>query len=111
MLFASTSALVARFVTHPLDSIKTLTQYSSRNQNYSLPRKFASYWKGLSASLLFSVPATAVYLTCYDEAKVFFAGNNSPDSLGVHVLAAASAELSSAVFWTPMVRLFYKGCA
>jgi solute carrier family 25 (mitochondrial iron transporter), member 28/37 len=98
LVFASISALVARFITHPLDTHKTLRQYASSSMNVT-PRTVLQYYNGLGVSLFFSVPATTVYLTVYDQTKLQF---KDRDSLSCHGWSAVAAEGTSAAFWTPM---------
>lgn len=102
ILYASLAALISRTLTHPLDTYKTLSQYSSLRHT-----SLRQYYKALPISLAFSVPATAMYLSAYDGVKLNFGisvlkKQLGMDEMGIHVLSAMAAELSSGVLWTPM---------
>lgn len=104
LLFSSLSALVARTLTHPLDTIKTRTQFATTEATKAILRT-KGLFNGLGVTLLFSVPGTAVYLTAYDELKTWFGREGSmlsSDSLLVHALSGGIAEAVSGIFWTPM---------
>ncbi|KAH6560405.1 hypothetical protein BASA50_006622 [Batrachochytrium salamandrivorans] len=112
LLCSSMAALVARTLTHPLDTLKTRSQSSPFRHTYpslaaSIMRSESpsAFFRGLGVTLFFSVPAMSIYLTTYDELKrrlghtTYFGG---VDSLWTHALAGAGAEGISGLFWTPM---------
>lgn len=111
MIFSSISAFLARSVTHPIDTLKTRLQYSQIPTrvdrafiNIVKKESFLSLYKGLSVSLLFSVPALTCYLSTYDYLKVVLSNGKpqSEQSLLVHATAATTAECLSGFIWTPM---------
>lgn len=60
-------------------------------------------FQGLGVTLVFSVPASAVYLSTYDAAKQkCIAMGYNPHSIYVHSAAAVAAEGLSSVLFTPM---------
>ena len=90
---ASVAALVARTMTYPLDTLKTLSQYGKK------PSLNAPLFRGLGIALVLSVPANALYLVTYHKLKDLF---SKRQSLECHAISAATAELVSGTLWTPM---------
>jgi acetaldehyde dehydrogenase (acetylating) len=88
LVFSSISSLIARTITYPLDTMKTRIQYSKSNKFYNTRNLF----QGLGITLMFSVPASALYLTTYDKAKDF---QSNSDSIVAHSIAAIIAESTS----------------
>ncbi|KAK9475664.1 mitochondrial carrier domain-containing protein [Lipomyces japonicus] len=86
-------------ILHPLDTILTLRQTSLSN-SYVLP--FRHYWRGLTASIVFSTPAFATYLVTYRQMKKELAPYFESDSAGTYLGAGITAEVVSNVFFTPM---------
>ncbi|ORY06486.1 mitochondrial carrier [Basidiobolus meristosporus CBS 931.73] len=111
LLVSSLAAVVARILTHPLDTLKTRSQISSNNESllYTLQKILAleSFWalyKGLGIALLFNVPALTVFLNTYDLAKYlisFHTGLSSKSFLN-HMISGCLAEIVSGFLWTPM---------
>ncbi|ORE11037.1 mitochondrial carrier [Rhizopus microsporus var. microsporus] len=111
-LFASSvAALVARFVTYPIDTIKTRlqTNYESLSDNTEPRNTYAniiSLYHGLSVTLLFSVPALTLYLTTYSSSKEFLDSYRAPilaqDALLNHAISGLFAEAAAGLFFTPM---------
>ncbi|KAI8643466.1 mitochondrial carrier domain-containing protein, partial [Parasitella parasitica] len=117
---SSVAALVARFVTYPLDTIKTRIQTQSEERQCTLPidsdqqkptvpwfKYIQSLYKGICITLLFSVPALTVYLCCYELAKDFLATSSSVgclqrNALLNHAISGCFAEISAGIFFTPM---------
>jgi hypothetical protein len=93
LCFSSLASLIARTITFPLDTIKT------RRQNDTKTRfNLRSSFNGLPITLLFSVPASALYFTTYDVAK-----KNIPfNGFMKHTLAAIAAEGIASFLFTPM---------
>ena len=110
---SSAGAVVARLVTHPLDTIKTRIQTSAGSRR-SIVHTFQriqsqggsrALYRGLPIALLVSVPALSLYLWVYDTSKQVLAEHwtaTAADSFVLHGLCACLAELSSGVLWTPM---------
>ncbi|KAG2223034.1 hypothetical protein INT45_008235 [Circinella minor] len=121
-LFASSvAALTARVITHPIDTIKTRLQVRSTTGNeyqqlkqVILPpeqtaHKFSgilrSLYRGLPVTLLFSVPALSVYLTCYETTKAKLAlhgGFFARDGILNHLTSGCLAEVAAGLLFTPM---------
>ncbi|KAI8144891.1 mitochondrial carrier domain-containing protein [Fennellomyces sp. T-0311] len=120
-LFASSvAALAARVVTHPIDTIKTRLQVRSTTGNeyqqlkqVILPESAStstlnvlrSLYRGLPVTLLFSVPALSVYLTCYETTKAHLAprgGLLGHDGILNHLASGCAAEVMAGLFFTPM---------
>ncbi|EGF79248.1 hypothetical protein BATDEDRAFT_25872 [Batrachochytrium dendrobatidis JAM81] len=112
LLYASLSALVARTITHPLDTLKTRIQNSPSHSTYwrtatsILGSEHPSvFFRGIGVTLCFSVPGMSLYLATYDELKLRLGETEllgGSSSLWTHALAGAGAECISSVFWTPM---------
>ncbi|KAJ3125952.1 hypothetical protein HK098_008032 [Nowakowskiella sp. JEL0407] len=123
ILFSSFAAILSRFFTHPLDTIKTVSQNNSiSNPSFSKVAKdiyfihgAKSFYRGLPVTLLFSVPGLSIYLSSYDYLKFRLSSQNSllqnfrfspalvnENSTLVHAVAAGGAEALSGLFWTPM---------
>ncbi|KAI8071832.1 mitochondrial carrier domain-containing protein [Thamnidium elegans] len=107
---SSIAALVARLITYPLDTIKTRLQ-TRHDRHYSpilqdsFPKPppsslnaFTSLYRGLSITLLFSVPAMTLYLCAYEWIKTLLFLR----PLLVHAIAGCFAELTAGLFFTPM---------
>ncbi|KAJ3221520.1 hypothetical protein HK099_003432 [Clydaea vesicula] len=100
------SAIAARTLTHPLDTIKTRVQ----NNSINLSNSWSSLYRGLSVALCFSVPAVSGYLVGYDYVKSFLSNKllHSDNNhsifrlLLVHSTSACFAEAWSGLLWTPM---------
>lgn len=58
-----------------------------------------SLYRGLSITLLFSVPALSVYLTCYETTK---ASLGRPDAVWNHLISGCVAEVAAGTLFTPM---------
>ncbi|KAL9560520.1 hypothetical protein PS6_000122 [Mucor atramentarius] len=120
LVASSIAALVARFVTYPLDTIKTRIQTQSEQRKYTLlagsdHQKPATTWykyirslyKGIGITLLFSVPALTVYLSCYELVKDYLDTTFSVswlqrNALLNHAISGCFAEISAGLFFTPM---------
>ncbi|KAL1921501.1 uncharacterized protein VTP21DRAFT_11217 [Calcarisporiella thermophila] len=117
-IFASScAAVVARVLTHPLDTLKTRLQISDQPQTSILqfalrlsredPRHpWRPFYRGLPVAVAFGVPALSIYLATYDQAKSFLpqVGGEGLERETVvnHLLAGACAECVSGLVWTPM---------
>ncbi|KAI8388143.1 mitochondrial carrier domain-containing protein [Radiomyces spectabilis] len=117
LVASAIAALLARFITHPLDTIKTRIQISRSNPNYEAIQSAAdtrtafyarwpltSLYRGLSISLLFCVPALAVYLTSYETVKDWLSVYTfmHRDSALNHLISGCIAEMAGGIFFTPM---------
>ncbi len=89
------ASFFTRLLTHPLDTIKTNIQTGSKKAI-----RWNKLYQGLPVALCCSVPAVAVYLSAYDLTKESL---GHQDSILVHAASAIVAEISSGIFWTPMV--------
>ncbi|KAI8980502.1 mitochondrial carrier domain-containing protein [Pilobolus umbonatus] len=119
LIAASISGLVARLTTYPLDTIKTRKQTKTENgiidieyheidhryRRYRL-EWFISLYHGVTISLLFSVPALTVYLSCYEYMKHCL---NRTDlelfgkrSVLNQVISGTVAEIAAGLLFTPM---------
>ncbi|KAG2195625.1 hypothetical protein INT47_005993 [Mucor saturninus] len=109
LVASSIAALTARSLTYPLDTIKTRLQ--TRHDHHYSPilqddqkspsgvlYKLQSLYKGIGITLLFSVPALALYLTTYEWAKTWLV----LEPLATHAIAGCFAELAAGLFFTPM---------
>ncbi|ORZ17292.1 mitochondrial carrier domain-containing protein [Absidia repens] len=125
-VFASSiAAISARLCTHPIDTIKTRLQANNQprtpGQSYGQWLTFiitqgntthsSAAWKvprqlysGLSVTLLFSVPALSVYLSCYEASKRYLDQHNlaAHDKLANHMLSGGAAEIMAGTLFTPM---------
>jgi hypothetical protein len=97
LAFSSISSLIARTTFYPLDTIKTRIQHAKAYKPTTW-NPFKLY-QGLGVTLLFSVPASAVYLTTYDTVKEY---RDNSDSFITHTVAAISAEGIAGILFTPM---------
>ncbi|KAI9280778.1 mitochondrial carrier domain-containing protein [Sporodiniella umbellata] len=105
---SSTAGLVARTITHPMDTIKTRLQiinttsktFSIRNLVFPL----STLYRGLPVTLAFSVPALSVYLSCYESSKQTLEHyyHVSRDSAISHLISGCVAEVSAGALFTPM---------
>ncbi|KAI9023542.1 mitochondrial carrier domain-containing protein [Phycomyces nitens] len=123
-LFASSiAALVARTLTYPIDTIKTRLQVehpllnaeplnetilnqASRSLYLLTHSSLSSLYQGLLVTILLSVPALSVYLSCYAIAKTWL-DTNGPDWLSQEgflnpLVSGCFAEVVSGIFFTPM---------
>ncbi|KAG1290159.1 hypothetical protein G6F66_008890 [Rhizopus arrhizus] len=110
------AALVARFITFPLDTIKVRLQTDSGGHQYSrllkdgetenFFEKAVSLYQGLAITLVFSIPALTTYLIVYTSVKVFLGSLALPilreDALLNHAISGLCAESSAGLFFTPM---------
>ncbi|KAL9543093.1 hypothetical protein MBANPS3_008275 [Mucor bainieri] len=105
-LFASSTAgLIARCITHPMDTIKTRLQSSTSASKYVWHNvKFTSLYRGLPVTLVFSVPALSVYLSCYEASKQLLDSRYhiQRHSVWSHLISGCAAEISAGLLFTPM---------
>ncbi|CAO3662928.1 unnamed protein product [Rhizopus stolonifer] len=107
-LFSSSiAALVARTITHPMDTIKTRLQIiNTTHHDLSIPKivfPLSTLYRGLPITLAFSVPALSVYLSCYESTKQALAQHNlSRDSILSHLFSGCAAEVAAGALFTPM---------
>lgn len=130
---SSVAALVARICTHPstlrehvnvefagvwrspfllVDTIKTRLQVSSGTDEHIFRRIFhtaspiqivRSLYRGLPVTLVFSVPALSVYLTCYETTKKYLDSHGiKNDAMLNHLISGCMAEVAAGVLFTPM---------
>ncbi|KAI9304087.1 mitochondrial carrier domain-containing protein [Cunninghamella echinulata] len=107
-IFASSvAAIIARLVTHPIDTIKTRLQVSRVNTTIKDILRSApliSLFDGLAITLLLCVPALTVYLSSYDTTKQILSEKLEWDkaSAGTYMVAGLVAEALAGIFFTPM---------
>ncbi|KAI8641869.1 mitochondrial carrier domain-containing protein [Parasitella parasitica] len=105
-LFASSTAgLVARCITHPMDTIKTRLQASTAGSRYVWRNiKLSSLYRGLPVTLVFSIPALSVYLSCYEASKQVLDSKYriQRHSVWSHLVSGCAAEVAAGLLFTPM---------
>ncbi|KAI8337381.1 mitochondrial carrier domain-containing protein [Choanephora cucurbitarum] len=127
-VFASSAAgLVARTITHPIDTInirlQTTTLRSTQprsahvfktiifpdlvDRNTSFKEKMQSIkglYRGLPVALFFAVPALSVYLSCYESTKQKLSTTYHvpQDSSLNHLISGCAAEVAGGLLFTPM---------
>ena len=70
VLGSATAGLVARFVCHPIDTIKSRLQAGQAVGIRSLDlREFRALYRGLGAVLVGGVPGVCIYMTSYEMSK------------------------------------------
>ncbi|KAI8394165.1 mitochondrial carrier domain-containing protein [Radiomyces spectabilis] len=124
LLASSVAAVTARICTHPIDTIKTRLQVANvpwqpQHSRYQWFRQavfpdmvstsrtsaFLSLYRGLPVTLLFSVPALSVYLSCYELTKNWLdihARWLKRDAIGNHLISGCAAEVTAGILFTPM---------
>ncbi|GAA5986042.1 hypothetical protein JCM11641_005536 [Rhodosporidiobolus odoratus] len=114
ILASSASAVSARMVTHPLDTIRIRVQTSGPTVpplNELVGKGgIRGLYAGLPVAIGFSVPALSLYLTTYEASKRYFNERWLPrrreptlwERLPVFVAAGTAAELASGAIWTPL---------
>lgn len=98
-----------------MDTIKTRLQTTSvRGKNNielikkvvfppSEVHKFTSLYRGLPITLIFSVPALSVYLSCYELSKQTLHSHNiQRDTITSHLVSGCAAEVAAGMLFTPM---------
>lgn len=103
-----------------VDTIKTRIQTQSEQRQYTLLadsdqqksttsryKHIRSLYKGIGITLLFSVPALTVYLSCYELVKNYLDTSFSVswlqrNALLNHAISGCFAEISAGLFFTPM---------
>lgn len=92
-----------------MDTIKTRLQTKSEYTliNDDNPHKQHDHlYRGIGITLLFSVPALSLYLTCYEYVKTTLDTWDiawlAHDALLNHAISGCFAELSAGLFFTPM---------
>ncbi|ORX56328.1 mitochondrial carrier [Hesseltinella vesiculosa] len=122
---ASVAAITARVVTYPIDTIKTRLQTNHEHRpssstklqwfkhtalgisslkQTSITTMTRQLYRGLPVTLLFSVPALSVYLSCYESSKAALAGHHIArnDHVLNHAMSGAAAEIVAGMIFTPM---------
>ncbi|KAI8991692.1 mitochondrial carrier domain-containing protein [Mycotypha africana] len=125
LLASSTAGLIARCITHPMDTIKTrlqttTTTTATRPQSISAlfksihtaifqneptrSKSFLSLYRGLPVTLVFSVPALTVHLSCYEISKQTLDPSRyfKQDTAFNHLLSGCFAEVAAGLLFTPM---------
>ena len=81
LLGSATAGMVARFICHPIDTIKSKLQsgkveynsfFSTVNTTFR-KEGFRGFFKGVSAVMVGGIPGVSIYLTSYDVCNYFFA--------------------------------------
>lgn len=119
-LLASASAgVIARFPSHPLDTAKARLQVQQfslgetpryRGLVHTLLTTFEKeglrgLYRGFGITVVGSAPATCLYLTSYDQAKLKLTTTSSflqRNDFLAHFLAGMAAEAFSCVLWVPI---------
>ena len=100
---SSMSSLVSRVACHPLDTIKSKMQATSRGSVTTciadtLKKEGArGFYRGLGAATIIGVPAGALYFTSYEAFK-----RNLGDGPASHLLAGVGAEAVACVVFVPV---------
>jgi hypothetical protein len=134
VIASSAAAVVARVCTHPcriilnsfsenkvytnfvvsVDTLKTRLQVANEPIHLrTLPETYAKFirtnsiaslYRGLPVSLIFSVPALSIYLSCYDFTSVYLdkSSSFSRNHSGNHLLSGFVAEVFAGLAFTPM---------
>ncbi|KAG0165956.1 hypothetical protein DFQ28_003306 [Apophysomyces sp. BC1034] len=110
LVASSIAALISRFITHPIDTIKTRLQVANHQAEgyapFDLNHKATfggNLYSGLSITLLLSVPAVSVYLSCYEFSKDWLdeqleIGQNTVLN---HLVSGCVAEVMAGLLFTP----------
>lgn len=97
-----------------MDTIKTRLQTTTVKGDNSIDllrkvvfpstHKFTSLYRGLPVTLLFSVPALSVYLSCYEATKQTLDSQYGihRDSVMSHLTSGCFAEVTAGMLFTPM---------
>lgn len=93
------SSAIAGVVFHPLDTMLTIHQ---TNHKASLIMPFRRYWSGLVPSVVFSVPAHAIDIVVYREAKTMLLPYLGSGSVLNYLCSSAMSQIVSALVWNPM---------
>lgn len=59
-------------------------------------------WSGLPATLVMTVPATAIYFTAYDQLKAFLCGQSLTSDLYAPMVAGALARMGTVTVVSPL---------
>ena len=110
LLGGAFAGLVGRVVCHPIDTIKTRLQAAggpgglkSILQQTARQEGLVGFYRGLSAVLVGGVPATCLYLACYEQAKRSLTNICSSSSLSiVYFLSGMVAETVSCILFVPI---------
>ncbi|KAI8067971.1 mitochondrial carrier domain-containing protein [Gongronella butleri] len=107
LLASSLSALVARFVTHPIDTIKTRMQVAHRPLTIVevvRAHSLLSLYEGVTVTLWLCAPALSVYLSVYESSKQYGADQwQLPlTSMALHLFSGCVAEIVAGLLFTPM---------
>jgi len=125
VLASSIGGLVARGVTYPLDTLKTILQVHTEHapgQGRAVPRSaylaqvqrpvlaavrkrgLLSLYQGVGIACLLGTPALSIYYTTYDKSKELCCMllGQEEETTSIHVVSAAMAEIVSGAIWTPM---------
>ena len=87
-----------------MDTIKTRLQSSTSTKYVWYNIRFTSLYRGLPVTLVFSVPALSVYLSCYEASKQFLDSKYhiQRHSVWSHLISGCAAEISAGMLFTPM---------
>lgn len=103
---SSLAALLTRSILYPLDAFRIRVQSSSVDYRLlfrSITASPRQLYNGFAPTVILTVPASAVYLTSFDQLKsTITQHSNSLPHYAVVTLAAVGAELLSGLLWTPM---------
>ena len=111
LLASSTAGLIARFICHPIDTIKSKLQsgkieyksfYSTISKTFKVDG-IRGYYRGIGAVLVGGIPGVSLYLTAYEQFKVYFSQyNKNLPSFIVPLSAGMCAETLSCIVFVPV---------
>ena len=116
LMASACSGTLARFPCHPLDTCKTLLQGTLQKDGSPVFRGVldvmrrtvqaegvGGLYRGFGVTALGSAPATCLYITSYESAKVGLGGTGGwLPSPFIHLGSGLLAEAVSCVFWVPI---------
>ncbi|KAI9594593.1 mitochondrial carrier domain-containing protein [Syncephalis fuscata] len=119
LIASSCSAIISRFLTHPLDTLRVRIQSSQAHNTQAHKHDsgwqqfkqslhgvtLANLYNGLAVALSFSAPAFVLYQGTYDGVKWLLVDALhllTYDAFICHILGACAAEITSNLIWTPM---------
>lgn len=110
VLGSASAGIIARILTHPLDTCKARLQSfngrSYRGFSDALLSTFKerSLYRGFSATIIGGTPGTIIYLCSYDifKQKLLSAGDHNEENVFVHFLSGILAETVACLIYVPV---------
>ena len=108
-LCAATAGMLARYISHPLDSIKTVAFTADTTVRHSflaaanvINRRegYKGFYRGVGVAVLGAAPGTATYVIAYEQCKAVLDVYCSP--VFSSFMSGFVAEACSCVFWVPI---------